>query len=138
MLVPSSWKTLMLLAIFCWGFWSFLGKVVMTRIGWASALALNGIISLILAFVFKPGAFHFQANYAYLLALIMSILGGFGTIYFYGALETGPASVVIPGTALYIVIAALLAIVVLGEAITFNRLAGLGLGLAAIYLLSRG
>jgi len=138
MLVPSSWKTLMILSIICWGFWSFLGKIVMTRIGWNSALALAGMTSLALAFLFKPNVTLFRLEADYFLALLMSVLGGFGTVYFFSALESGPATVVIPGTALYIVIAAILAVLFLGEAITWNRVAGVGLGLASIYLLSRG
>ena len=138
MLVPSSWKTLMILSIIFWGFWSFLGKIVLTRIGWHSALALAGIASLVFAFLFKPDLILFRLNANYLLALLMTVLGSFGTIYFFRALEGGPATVVIPGTALYIVIAAVLAVIFLGEAITWNRVAGVGLGLVSIYLLSRG
>jgi len=138
MLFPASWKTLMICSIIAWGFWSFLGKIVMVRIGWGPALALQGMVNIALALVIKPDFLLLRANSNYLLGLIMSILGGFGTIYFYRALETGPAAVVVPGTALYIVIAAVLAVVVLGEAITLNRAAGLAFGLISIYLLSRG
>jgi len=134
----ASWKNLMLLAIVAWGLWGFLGKIVMVRIGWGPAFALTFIANLILIIILKPESFRLTADGNHALGLMMGFLGGIGTICFYKALETGPATVVVPATALYIVVAAVLAFFLLGEAPSWNRLVGLGCGLAAIYFLSRG
>lgn len=137
-MLHASWKTLMIYAILAWGLWGFLGKIVMVRIGWGPAFALTAIANLGLILLIKPESFRLLPDSHHLLGLAMGILSGIGYIYFYKALETAPAAVVVPGTALYIVVAAVLAFLLLGEAVTWNRLLGTGLGLASIYLLSRG
>jgi bacterial/archaeal transporter family protein len=134
----SSWKTLTLLAIAAWGLWGFLGKIALERIGWGPAFALLALSDTIVLLLIKPKSFLLQFNGNYLLGLGMALAGTLGGICFYMALESGPATAVIPGTALYIVVAAVLAFVFLGEAITLNRIMGIGLGLAAIYFLSKG
>ncbi len=138
MLPTLSWKSFMWISIFAWGIWGFTGKLALTRIGWAAAFALLSLTDLLLVFILKPQAFMFKLNMDYLLGLIMAVTGTVGGLCFYLALERGPATVVVPGTALYIVIAAGLAILFLGETMTWNRIVGIGLGFLAIYFLSRG
>jgi bacterial/archaeal transporter family protein len=133
-----SWKTLMLLSIAAWGLWGFLGKIALERIGWGPAFALLAISDLVVLLIIKPQSFLLHANTNYLLGLGMAVAGTLGGICFYMALERGPATVVVPGTALYIVVAAVLAFMFLGETVTVNRILGVGLGLAAIYFLSKG
>jgi len=133
-----SWKTIMLFSILAWGLWGFLGKIVITRIGWAAAFALMSITNFALILALKPSAFRFSIDGSLWLGALMGVLGGVGTICFYQALESGPASVVVPGTALYIVVAAVLAVIFLSEALTLNRVIGIICGLVAIYFLSRG
>ncbi|RJP78016.1 MAG: hypothetical protein C4524_07265 [Candidatus Zixiibacteriota bacterium] len=133
-----SWKTFMLLAILFWGLWSFFGKMALDRIGWAPAFALLALSDLLIILALKPDAFHFRLHPDYLLGLLMAVSGTFGGIFFYKALEGGPATVVVPATALYIAVAAVLAVLFLGEPITWNRVLGVLLALGSIYLLSRG
>jgi transporter family protein len=128
----------MLLSIAAWGLWGFLGKIALERIGWGPAFALLALSDLLFLLAIKPQSFLLQFNGNYLIGTAMAVAGTLGGIFFYKALETGPATVVIPGTALYIVIAAVLALIFLGEALTWNRVMGLAFGVAAIYLLSRG
>jgi transporter family protein len=138
MLASFTWKTYMILSIFAWGLWSFLGKIVMMRIGWAPAFALLVITDFLVLLLIKPAAFVPRFNFDYLVGLGMALAGTLGGVFFYKAMETGPASVVVPGTALYIVIAAVLAFLLLHEAMTWNRVLGILFGVAAIYFLSRG
>ncbi len=138
MLLNLSWKSLMFYSIIFWGLWSFLGKIVMARIGWGAAFALLALTDLMFLLAIKPESFLFRFNFSYLLGLVMALCGTLGGITFYKTLEEGPATVVIPATALYIVVAAGLAIIFLGEDLTWNRILGLIFGVLAIFLLSRG
>ena len=61
--------------------------------------------------------------------------GALGFLFFYHALARGPATVVIPVTALYVALAAVLAFVFLAEPITVKKLVGLACAIAAMMLL---
>ncbi len=132
----ASWKALMLLSILFWGLWGFLGKIALVRIGWGPAFLVVADLAVIL--MVKPESFLFRLNTDYFLGALMALAGSLGGLFFYQALEKGPATVVVPGTALYIVFAAALALIFLHEPLTWNRVLGLGCGLLAIFLLSRG
>lgn len=136
--MTTTWKLFVLLSILTWGLWGFLGKIALERIGWGPAFALLAISDLLFLLAIKPQSFLLQFNTDYLIGLAMAISGTLGGIFYYKALETGPATVVIPGTALYIIVAVALAVVFLSEALTWSRVLGLLFGVAAIYLLSRG
>jgi transporter family protein len=56
---------------------------------------------------------------------------------FYEALARGPATVVVPLTALYPAVAVVLSRFFLQEALTLRHLAGLALAMAAVWLLSK-
>ena len=60
-----------------------------------------------------------------------------GLLFFFEALGRGPATVVVPLTALYPAITVLLSRVFLQEPLTLRHLAGLALALAAAWLLSK-
>ena len=69
-------------------------------------------------------------------SLATGLLGGAGTMILYLLLRDAPASVVIPISALYPVVTAIVAYFFLQEAITPMRFAGIALAVVAIWLLS--
>ena len=69
-------------------------------------------------------------------ALIAGIFGGAGYLFFVKALEHGKASIVIPLTALYPAITAIIALIVLREKISFYQGIGILLAITASILLS--
>jgi transporter family protein len=70
-------------------------------------------------------------------ALAAGICMAFGLLCFFQALASGPATVVVPLTALYPLVTVILAWLILAEGLTLRHLAGIVLALAAVWLLSR-
>ncbi|MBI5643364.1 MAG: EamA family transporter [Deltaproteobacteria bacterium] len=64
--------------------------------------------------------------------LIAGLLGQFA---FYSALKSGEASVVVPVAATYPLVALLVSVIFLGEAFTWQKLAGIGLVVGGVMLL---
>jgi len=69
-------------------------------------------------------------------ALVAGVFGGAGYIFFVKALEHGKASVVIPLTALYPAVTAIIALIILREKISLYQGIGIVLAIAAAILLS--
>jgi transporter family protein len=61
-----------------------------------------------------------------------------GIVAYYQALSQGPVSVVVPLFGLFLVLSPLIAFVLLGEAVTARKLAGIALGAVAVYLIAGG
>ena len=70
-------------------------------------------------------------------ALLAGVLMAFGILTLYMAIHRGPVSAVMPVYSLNAMVTALLGIVVLNEAISIEKVAGLVLAMIAIVLLSR-
>ena len=73
---------------------------------------------------------------ASIVAIIAGLFGGAGYLFFVKALEQGKASIVIPLTALYPAITAIIALIVLREKISVYQGIGILLAVAASILLS--
>ncbi len=73
------------------------------------------------------------------LALAMSglVAGVFGMFTYFSLLKTGAASKIVPLTAAYPLVTALLAFVVLGETLSFGRLLGILLTILGLIILQR-
>lgn len=76
------------------------------------------------AFAFEP-----NAMYIYIAGVFLTI----GILAYIAALEIGPVSVVVPIYGMFIVGSSILGIVFLGEAVTVERVAGIGCAVLAIY-----
>ncbi len=132
----SNWKILSICSIVCWGFWGFLSKMVGNKLEWGTILALLSIGTLIVVIATTPSSFALKFNQHTIMGLCAGIFCAFGYLFFYKALKFGEASTVIPITSLYIVIAAVLAIIFLREPFTVRKMFGIGAAVVAIVLLS--
>lgn len=130
-----------LVIILLWGFWGFLYKYGVTRLGLLSTLLATSIFYsvlnvLIIGYLYKRGvALPIEGTTAILLT--GTATGVAASILFLYALTKYPGSVVIPMTALYPAVSVVLAILILKEDI--SKINGIGIVLAVIagYLLSR-
>ena len=77
-----------------------------------------------------PG--HPKAGYMYLAGVLLAI----GIIAYYRALALGPVSVVVPIFGTFLVTSSVVGIVVLDEAFTTRKAAGIGFAMLAVYLTS--
>jgi len=125
-------------AFVLWGLWSFIPKITTKYISPKSAIlfeVLGGIIFAIIVLIslqFKPD-FHPKGA---LLAISTGILGFAGALCFLYAASKGPISLVAVLSALYPIVAIVLAMFFLNETITIKQGLGIVLGIGAMILLT--
>jgi transporter family protein len=134
------WLTYSLLTIFLWGGWGAISKAVADDINayMNQVLFTIGMFPLILL-VFRSPRMSGGRNrkLGIFFAFVTGILGGVGNITFFSSLSWGGrASVVVPVSGLSPLITVIIAFVVLRERMSTYQKIGLGIALAAIYLLS--
>ncbi len=125
-----------LLALFFWGMWGFLTKMVADNVAWQTQMIFFAFGTLLVALVAKPSLPGLDGPH--LIGISAGLAGGLGFLFFYRAITRGEASVVIPITSLYVAVATVLAFVVLAEPISAKKLLGLVLAVAAMFLLAGG
>ena len=125
-------------AFMLWGLWSFIPKFTTKYISPKSAIifeVVGGIIFAIIVLIslkFKPDI-HPKGV---LLAMSTGSIGFAGALCFLYAASRGPISLVALLSALYPVIAIILAFLVLNEPITIKQGLGIVLGIGAMILLA--
>ncbi len=130
----GGWLKPSLLALFFWGLWGFLTKVGAEKVPWQNIMILFGICTFmagIICGMVKP-----QLDGYFLASIGAGIAGAVGFLYFFNALSKGPASIVIPLTSLYVVVAAILAFLILAEPLSVRKILGIFSAIAAIALLA--
>ena len=139
------WLLWTLLAIFCWGLWALLGKLIGEALSPALTQALStiGLVPVMLLMVVsiknqgntnERSALPARRRGA-LVALGAGILACLGNVAYYGVLNRGAkAATVVALTALYPVVTVLLALLVLKERVNLIQICGIMLSLIAIYL----
>jgi bacterial/archaeal transporter family protein len=133
-----NWVGFSLLALALWGVWGFLGKVASQYLPAPQVYLLTISGHLLVGgylLVGGLGPVSWQP-WGVGAALGAGIAMAMALLFFFEALARGPATVVIPLTALYPAVAVLLSRVFLQEAMTLRHLIGLALALAAAWLLS--
>jgi transporter family protein len=133
-----NWLGLSLLALGLWGVWGFLGKVSSQHLPAPQIylLAITGHLTMV-GYLLIRGLGPVAWNpWGVAAALGAGIAMAVGLLSFFEALARGPATVVVPLTALYPAVAVVLSRIFLREALTLRHLAGLALTLAAVWLLS--
>ncbi|MGO8762710.1 MAG: EamA family transporter [Desulfobaccales bacterium] len=133
-----NWLGFSLLALGLWGVWGFLGKVAAQHLPAQQVylLAVSGHLAVVGYLLMGGlGAVSWQP-WGVGAALGAGVSMAVGLLFFFEALARGPATVVVPLTALYPAVAVVLSRIFLQEALTLHHLAGLALALAAVWLLS--
>lgn len=121
---------LIALSVISWGLWGFTGKLA-TRNNHALVITaitsmLSPLASIILYILIKTKGIETNiTGRSFLLIGLTALMGIFGSIFFYMALQRTQLSVAIALTALYPVITVLLSIVFLKEPFPFYKWIGL-------------
>ena len=134
-----NWLGFSLMAVGLWGLWGFLSKVATLQLptGAAYLLAITGHLAVV-GYLAATGGLAIPWQPAGLAAALgAGICMAFGLLCFFKALAGAAASVVVPLTALYPVVTVILSWTLLHEGFTLQRLAGVALALAAVWLLSK-
>jgi transporter family protein len=134
-----NWLGFSLLALGLWGVWGFLGKVASQYLPSSAVylLTISGHL-VVAAYLLVRGLGPVSwPPYGVGAALGSGIAMAVALLVFFKALARGPALVVVPLTALYPAVTVVLSWIFLREALTLRHLIGLGLALAAVWLLSK-
>ncbi len=138
----SSWIIYSILCLLTWGIWGIFLKLSYRELSWLETYFISSLTSFSLALaiylVYKGRIDFVNKQFYIILAGIAGLLGGGGYVFFVKAIESGKASIVIPLTALYPAITALLAIVFLGEKVSVLQAIGIVLAIVAAIILSIG
>ena len=134
----ESWVVYGVLCLVFWGLWGFVLKLAYSNLPWTETYFLSTLASFIVMLVLISyyRAIPSSLNTYSVTALIAGVFGGAGYIFFVKALEHGRASVVIPLTALYPAVTAIIALIILREKISLYQGIGIVLAIAAAILLS--
>ncbi len=130
-----------LLIVVLWGFWGFLYKYGVAKVGLLQALLVTNIFYSITNIVIIIFLIHRGVNIPRDTSLVVlglgTLFGTIGSIGFLYALERFPGSVVIPFTALYPAVSSILAVLILQERMESNTVIGIILAVIAGYFLTR-
>jgi len=125
-------------AFIFWGIWAFIPKITVRYISPKSAMVFEVLGAMIFAvIVLATIRFHPDTHpRGILLALFTGILGFSGALCFLYAVSKGPVSLVATLSALYPVLAVILAMLFLHESITLKQGAGIILAVFSILLIT--
>ena len=129
------------LTFLAWGVSGFFGKISASKIGDRSVFwDLLGYFPAVLIYCLAVFRFKnlFEADKSgAMIGLLAGVLGSIGIIGFYYLLTRADSSTVVPLTALYPSLTAILAFVFLREVVTIDKIIGIALSVVAIYFLSK-
>ncbi len=125
-------------AFLCWGVWAFLPKLTTRYLEPRSAIVYEVAGGLVVALaVLVWMGFRVQHDVRGVsLALLTGMVGTCGALAYLFAVTRGPVSLISMITAMYPVIAVLLAILLLGESLTLKQGVGVVLALVALVLIA--
>ncbi len=134
-----SWLILSIFVIVFWELWSFLVKLASNHLDWYQIFVVSNTVFLaftvLVYFWFRPQLAG-EPLAAWIYAAAAGATGALGTILFYLALKCGKASIVVPLSALYPVVAVALSLLLLHETLSFKQALGVVLAIIAILLIS--
>ncbi len=133
------WYLFTLLAIVLFAFGSFFGKIASLRDIPFRVYFFEGVGTLCVfsAFVIYNRATIFNNFEVNLLALLMGLCWGVGTVLFIVALKYAKLSVLVPLSAVYPALTVVLAFVFLGERLGPREMAGVGFAILSALLLAK-
>jgi transporter family protein len=135
-----AWLVLSIATFVLWGLWGFFAKIASDTIDAKSAAVMQAVGALVIT-LGLAASMRFKLEW-HASGTTAALFAGFalmiGIIAFTGALGNGgKASIVVPITALYPIVAIALGVTFLSESVSPTQASGIGLALAGIVLMSR-
>ena len=133
------WFLIILLAIICFSFGSFFGKLALLkdipfRVYFFEAVGTLTVFTTFVIYNRNTIFTNFAINFP---ALLMGLCWGIGTVLFIIALKYAKLSIVAPLSAAYPALTVILALIFLGEKLDIREMAGIGLAIASVVLLAK-
>ncbi|MEF8790791.1 MAG: EamA family transporter [Haloarculaceae archaeon] len=124
---------------FTWGLWLVLADLASDAVGPVTAAAITYVVAAVVvgAYALLSGAPLDVGARGGMLSVGAGLFAAFGLVSLYVGLSLGSTAVVSTVGALYFVVAAAIGVVVLDEPLSATRVAGIGLAVVSIVLISR-
>ena len=137
--MSERWFIMVLLAIVCFSFGSFFGKLasmkdIPYRVYFFEAVGTLTVFTTFVIYNRSTIFTNFAVNFS---ALLMGLSWGIGTVLFIVALKYAKLSIVAPLSAAYPALTVVLALVFLGEKLEYREMAGIGFAIVSVLLLSK-
>lgn len=134
-------RTTLLLAglgMVSWGVWAMFADLATRTLEPEVAMVVSyvGAVAIAVLYIGSQGLSPTVSGVGVGYALAGGLFSGVGAISYYAALQHGNATVATTITALYFVVAGILAVVFLGESVDVRDLAGVALAVGAVTLFS--
>ncbi|UCG12425.1 MAG: EamA family transporter [Deltaproteobacteria bacterium] len=132
------WLLNSIMALVCFGLWAFLPKVSVRYISPKSALiyeVMGGVLVAIIVFGTISKGIDYDLR-GITPAFITGIIGYLGMLFFLNAVNMGKVSIIASLTAVYPVIAIILAVIFLKEKMSLTQYIGIFLAVTGVILLS--
>lgn len=128
-----------LVAMIAWGFWAVFADLATRSLAPELAMIVSYLVGALVAIGYAairdaPLSFH-ATGIGF--ALLAGIFSGVGAVSYYYALQQGSAAIATTVTALYFVVAAVLAIVFFGESLGASDVIGIAFAALAVLLIAR-
>lgn len=127
-----------LLAMVAWGVWSVVAELATDHVAPEVAMVVSYATGATVAFGYvlsRPGSVTFSTR-GLGIAAVAGVFAGVGAVAFYVGLDRGSTGVVTTVSALYFVVAAVLAVVFLNESASLRTVAGVATAGVAVWLLA--
>lgn len=124
------------IALIGWGFWAIGSKMLTRYFNVASTTFWISLVSLFFLIIYIAVTRSLMVNRYAFYAIPVGICSIIAIIAFYKALQTGPASVVVPLTNMYVIFPVLFGFIFLKETVTVTRVLGIVCAVLATVLLS--
>ncbi|MEM5829643.1 MAG: EamA family transporter [Candidatus Aenigmatarchaeota archaeon] len=133
-----NWIVLSLLALVLYGVWGFFIKLSTLHLNWKQCIIISSLgiltINILIYSFYRPEINWRLRGSKY--ALVAGIIVAISSIFFFLAIESGKASIVIALTGLYPIVTLVLAYLFLHEQLSLVQTIGIILALIAIVLMS--
>jgi uncharacterized membrane protein len=124
------------LALFGWGFWAIGSKLLTRHFNATSMTFWTSLSSIVILSAFVLIRKNLIVSNHIIWAIPVSVMSLTAILSFYKALSTGPSSVVISVTNMYLVFPMIFGIVFLKESVTLTKIIGFILAVLATLFLS--
>ncbi len=132
----GSWRALIILYLIVAGVWGIFAKMATFRLDSFTASFSILTVAWITVAVAAVPRLSWEWHAGLWVVPAAGILGGLSSLLFYGALRLAPASLIVPLSSLAMVVTIVLALIFLGESLSFKQALGILLGISAILLLT--
>lgn len=126
-------------AMFLYAGWALLAKFATQRIPVGHAVAVTYVAGLVAVggYLFATDASLVRSVSGLGYAVASGLFLGLGTLAYYTAMDTGSAAIATSISGMYLLVTTVLAILFLDESLGSMEMAGLGLAVVAVVLLSQ-